>query len=228
MTDDARLVMSQGPQPGQTFMLDKDVMTIGRDPSNDIVVNDPQASRQHARLTRRGSQVVIEDLGSTNGTFANGVRLTDPHTLSNNDVIGLGDSVKLTYYGAGADASMMAPTEILGEPTVPLQQGHTPLPPQPGYTPPPPPRPAPQPAYTPPPPAAYTPPPPPATFTPPPPAYGAQPGEEQKDNKKLFIGCGCLALVLLCVGAAIFLWYAPASFWQALQSWGIPIPTLPF
>ncbi|OQY20253.1 MAG: hypothetical protein B6I34_08780 [Anaerolineaceae bacterium 4572_32.1] len=109
MSNDSRLVMNQGPQPGQTFMIDKDLVTLGRDPSSELVINDPQASRQHARITRRGNLEVIEDLGSTNGTFVNGVRLTDPHTLTNGDVIGLGDSIRLTYYGSGA--SMMAPTE---------------------------------------------------------------------------------------------------------------------
>ncbi len=162
------------------------------------------------RRTTEGNLEVIEDLGSTNGTFVNGVRLTDPHTLTNGDVIGLGDSIRLTYYGSGA--SMMAPTEVLGEPTAPLR---------PSYTPPPPPPPAP-PAYTPPPPA-YTPPPPPSA----PPVYASPPVEEKKKSK-LWIGCGCLVLVLICVALVIFLWYAPESFWLTLQNWGIPIPTMPF
>jgi len=106
MIDGSWLVMSQGPQPGQTFMLDRDWLTIGRDPSNDIVINDPQVSRQHARITRQGQMVVIEDLGSTNGSFANGVRLTGPHVLSNGDVIGLGDGVTLTYYEVGIAADI--------------------------------------------------------------------------------------------------------------------------
>jgi len=209
MSNDSRLVMNQGPQPGQTFMIDKDLVTLGRDPSSELVINDPQASRQHARITRRGNLEVIEDLGSTNGTFVNGVRLTDPHTLTNGDVIGLGDSIRLTYYGSGA--SMMAPTEVLGEPTAPLRPSYTPPPPQPA-----------PPAYTPPPPA-YTPPPPPSA----PPVYASPPVEEKKKSK-LWIGCGCLVLVLICVALVIFLWYAPESFWLTLQNWGIPIPTMPF
>ncbi|MEA3338785.1 MAG: FHA domain-containing protein [Chloroflexota bacterium] len=208
MTNDSRLVMSQGPQPGQTFMIDQDVVTMGRDPTNDIVINDPQASRQHAHIKRQGNLMIIEDLGSTNGTFANGVRLTGPHTLSNGDAIGLGDSVRLTYYGASPDASMTAPTEVLvGEPIAP---------PQP--TPPPPPQPAPPPAYA-------APPPPPASA--PPPYAPAPPVEEKKS--KLWIGCGCLALLIVaCVGAGVFLWYAPASFWQTLIDLGLPIPALSF
>ena len=103
--DDSRLVMSQGPQPGKTFVLDRDVLMIGRDPGNDIVIAETQASRQHTRITRQGNFLVLEDLGSTNGTFVNGVRLTAPHTLTNGDVIGIGDAVVLTFYGTGAAAT---------------------------------------------------------------------------------------------------------------------------
>jgi len=208
MTNDSRLVMSQGPQPGQTFMIDKDVMTLGRDPSNDIVINDPQASRQHVRITRRGNLMVIEDLGSTNGTFANGVRLTGPHTLSNGDAIGLGDSVRLTYYGAGTDASMMAPTEVLGKPAAPLQPSYTP-----------PPQPAPPPAYTPPPPPSA------------PPAYAAAPPVEKKGKSWLGMGCGCLVLLIIvgCVGVFALdyfgmlppIFYRPL-FWLGLDSFFVP------
>ncbi|MBN1956296.1 MAG: FHA domain-containing protein [Anaerolineae bacterium] len=99
MTDGFRLVMTQGPQSGQTFTLDSEIITIGRDPSNDLAIGHLQVSRQHARLTLQGGVIVLEDLGSTNGTFVNGMRLTSPHTLANGDVVGLGESVTLTFYG---------------------------------------------------------------------------------------------------------------------------------
>jgi predicted component of type VI protein secretion system len=107
-------------------MLDRDWLTIGRDPSNDIVINDPQVSRQHARVTRQGQMVVIEDLGSTNGSFANGVRLTGPHVMSNGDVIGLGDGVTLTYYEVGIAADIAE--TVVGHPgsAVPPPPGSTP------------------------------------------------------------------------------------------------------
>lgn len=211
MINDSRLVMNQGPQPGQTFMIEKDPVTMGRDPSNNFVINDPQASRQHARITRRGNMMVLEDLGSTNGTFVNGVRLTDPHTLSNGDEIGLGDSVRLTYYGAGANASMMAPTEVLvGDPTMPLRSGYTP-PPQPA---------PPQPSFTPPPPA-YAPPPPPLPPMGAPPVYApAPPIEEEKSKTWLWMGCGCLVLLIIvaCVGifALDYLGMLPPIFYRPL------------
>ena len=87
--DGFRLVMTQGPEPGQTFTLDRDTLTIGRDPTSEVVIVDAQVSRQHARLVRQGNVVLLEDLGSTNGTFVNGVRVTTSHALSNGDVIAL-------------------------------------------------------------------------------------------------------------------------------------------
>ena len=201
MTDSSRLVMSQGPQPGQTFVLDQDLLTLGRDPGNNIVINDPQVSRQHTRIVRQGDLMVVEDMGSTNGTFVNGMRLTEPHTLANSDVIGLGDVVTLTYYGVD-----IAATEVLaGSPTA--------SPALPSYGPPPP-------TFEPTPPPAY------AAVSPPPPA--APPVEEIKSKTRLWIGCGCLVFILACIAVGLFVWYAPASFWQALIDLGIPVPTWPF
>lgn len=205
MTDSSRLVMSQGPQPGQTFALDQDLLTLGRDPGNNIVINDPQVSRQHARITRQGDLMVIEDMGSTNGTFVNGMRLTGPHTLANGDVISLGDTVTLTHYGVIIEGVSIATTEPLaGRPAVSEA------------------------------PPSYGPPPP--IFEPAPPAYAAAPPpppaapqvNETKSKTRLWIGCGCLGLILACIAGGLFVCYAPASFWQALIDLGIPVPTWPF
>jgi hypothetical protein len=173
MTDSPRLVVNQGPEPGQTFVLEQDALTLGRDPHNDIVISDPQVSRQHARIVRQGNLMVVEDVGSTNGTFVNGMRLTGSHALANGDVIGLGDAVTLTYYGASP-----ATTEpLVGRRTIPMES--------PSYEAPPPP----PPAY-----AAAS-----------PPAYtAAPPVEEKKSRTGLWIGCGCLVLLIIFVCVAVF------------------------
>lgn len=92
-----RLVVRRGPQPNQTYELSKDIVALGRDITNDIVINDPEVSRHHCRLTRTPTGYTLEDLGSTNGTFVNGQRLTGVRSLLNGDTIGLGETVTLSY-----------------------------------------------------------------------------------------------------------------------------------
>ncbi|MGV2435424.1 MAG UNVERIFIED_CONTAM: FHA domain-containing protein [Anaerolineae bacterium] len=59
--DGFRLVMRRGPQPNQAYELNKDVITIGRDITNDIVINDPEVSRHHLRFTRTEDGYTLED-----------------------------------------------------------------------------------------------------------------------------------------------------------------------
>lgn len=66
-------------------------LTIGRDPGNDLAIDDEQVSRVHAELAPIGNAWVIDDRGlSTNGTFINGERLTDRARLTDRDLIGIG------------------------------------------------------------------------------------------------------------------------------------------
>ena len=100
--DNFRLVVRRGPQPNQSYDLNKDIVTLGRDITNDIVINDPEVSRHHMRMTRGAGGFTIEDLGSTNGTFVNGQRLTGARPLRPGDMIGLGETVTLAYEAFGA------------------------------------------------------------------------------------------------------------------------------
>jgi hypothetical protein len=94
-----RLIVRRGPQPNQIYELNKGIITIGRDITNDIVINDPEVSRHHCRLTQGGGGYTVEDLGSTNGTFANGQRLTGAQPLNHGDMLGMGETVTLAYEG---------------------------------------------------------------------------------------------------------------------------------
>jgi predicted component of type VI protein secretion system len=106
-----QFVMRSGPTPGVVFPLEGDQLTIGRDSSNQVAINDAEISRKHARLTFQGGKFVLEDLGSTNGTFVNGQRLAGPVVLKPGDVVSLGEQIVLMYDAINMDpgATMAAP-----------------------------------------------------------------------------------------------------------------------
>lgn len=99
-----QFVMRSGPTPGVTFPLEGDQLTIGRDSTNGVAINDAEISRRHARLMFQGGKYVLEDLGSTNGTFVNGQRLAGPVVLKPGDVVSLGEQIVLMYDAIAADA----------------------------------------------------------------------------------------------------------------------------
>ncbi len=66
------LSIIKGPQTGNTFDLDGEETTIGREPANSIFLNDMTVSRAHAKIIYRNGGAVIEDLGSLNGTWVDG------------------------------------------------------------------------------------------------------------------------------------------------------------
>jgi hypothetical protein len=78
------------PPAGASFPLDA-IATLGRDVNNTIVVEDPFASSEHAVLTFRGRTWYIEDLGSTNGTYVNGVQVDNVSPLGFGDEVQVGE-----------------------------------------------------------------------------------------------------------------------------------------
>ncbi|MEW6155532.1 MAG: DUF3662 and FHA domain-containing protein [Actinomycetota bacterium] len=76
-------------QDGTRIALGEDPVTIGRLPECDVVLSDPNVSRRHAEVRRRGNDFVVVDLGSTNGTKVNGAG-TRERRLNDGDEIGLG------------------------------------------------------------------------------------------------------------------------------------------
>jgi len=128
----ANLVIRQGPQAGMSFPLTGHQLVIGREEGTDVPLQDPEASRRHALISWQGGQYIIEDLGSTNGTFVNGIQLTAPQALNPGDSIGIGQTALVfhlaeTQRGIGPTpqartASYVAPSP---EPVVASQRNKT-------------------------------------------------------------------------------------------------------
>jgi hypothetical protein len=90
-----RLVVVKSPalDKGSDIPLDTVAVTVGRDGHNDIPLpGDKFASTSHARFNPRGDGVWLEDAGSTNGTYLNGVKLRRPKRLDPGDVIRIGET----------------------------------------------------------------------------------------------------------------------------------------
>jgi len=91
----------QGPYlvdpTGREHRLTGETITIGRAVENDIVITSKRISREHARVRREGSRVMLEDLNSTNGTFLNEERVLAPAVLHDEDQIKIGDVVLLFH-----------------------------------------------------------------------------------------------------------------------------------
>jgi pSer/pThr/pTyr-binding forkhead associated (FHA) protein len=94
-----RLVVIAGPsvEVGEVHMLNSAALAMGRGPENDLPLeSDTFASVRHARIEPRRDGVWVEDVGSTNGTYVNGARLSKPRRLAPGDVIRVG-STDLRY-----------------------------------------------------------------------------------------------------------------------------------
>ncbi len=81
---------------GAELLLEGDVLNLGRAPDNHIVVNDQRVSRYHCVLKRQGTDYVLEDTGSPNGTYVNGERIVRLRALKSGDVVLVGP-MKLTF-----------------------------------------------------------------------------------------------------------------------------------
>ena len=87
-----RLVAISGPLRDSVFALPMEELSLGRDASNGLPINDPSVSRRHCLIQREGGGFKLRDLDSRNGTLVNGEAVTD-HWLHHLDEIAVGDSV---------------------------------------------------------------------------------------------------------------------------------------
>ena len=128
MESTARLLIRIGSQPEQEYTLTQEVTILGREAINDLVINDAEVSRRHSRIMLESEGFMIEDLGSTNGTFVNGQRVTAAMVLYHGDTIELGKSARLVFLGsAPRDAAQPPAMQGSGElgaaaPIAPVQQ----------------------------------------------------------------------------------------------------------
>jgi pSer/pThr/pTyr-binding forkhead associated (FHA) protein len=76
---------------GREHLLSDEITTIGRALENDIVITSKRVSRGHARVRREGWRAILEDTGSTNGTFLNDERVLAPVELHDGDRVSIGD-----------------------------------------------------------------------------------------------------------------------------------------
>ena len=172
MTPAFRLILRSGPHAGQVYNLDKNEYYIGRDPANDIVVDDPEVSRRHARIYLQGQYFVVEDMGSRNGVIVNGEKINSPCMLRAGEVFSLGETTSFQMESPRVDSvdTVAAPGR---QAYAPAQHIPPPQYQQQGY-------------------AQQMPPP--QMRTPPPPQYYPPPYNQSRPKKK---GSGGLVLVLL-------------------------------
>ena len=90
--------------------LQRTPMWIGRDPSNDIVLTDPMASRCHAVIERRGGQYYVRDCNSLNGFTVNGDRLSE-RGLRSGDLVGIG-ATRLVYWDGATSPAGATPRTV--------------------------------------------------------------------------------------------------------------------
>lgn len=185
----AKIILRRHQQNDETFTLQEGITTIGRSEQNDIAIADPEVSRRHARITFQDGAFLLEDLGSTNGTFVNGRRLNTPTPLKDGDIIYLGETIQLdfiivdpdalpsyeqaTLYDQQIDTPFLEPLAAQAPEPLPDLDDIQPVQPQPDST----------------------------------EILGTPPALTENGRRKWIIGCGCLPfiLILLCVGILFFL-----------------------
>jgi len=92
-----KLLGSDDKTSSKEFELIESEIVLGRDDSADITIPAQAVSRRHAKLTRKGDAYEIEDLGSSNGTFVNGQKLSGSRSLKSGDNIRLGQIITLAF-----------------------------------------------------------------------------------------------------------------------------------
>ena len=103
------ILHTQSSTPSSEFEIKKAEIIIGRDENfADVTISIPEISRRHARLIREGNGYVVEDLGSSNGTFVNGQQVAGRCPLKSGDQIQLGRYITLVYTAPVSESAATA------------------------------------------------------------------------------------------------------------------------
>ena len=119
-------IMRDGPLSGQSFLLDRPVITIGRGIECAIVINDTSISRCHAQVLRQANGNYVQDLDSRNGTTVNNEPLLAPRLLQPGDIVCFGN-IHLEYTPIQAARTTPLPMIITPQPSPRLTSGPMPL-----------------------------------------------------------------------------------------------------
>ena len=92
-SDKAMLVIHRGPAQGSRFLLDSNMVSIGRSPESDVFLDDVTVSRKHAHIERTRSDFSISDSHSLNGTYVNSISVTT-------QILRMGDEIQIGKFHA--------------------------------------------------------------------------------------------------------------------------------
>jgi DNA-binding winged helix-turn-helix (wHTH) protein len=107
------LVAQEGPLKGQRWQLSQTIV-LGREASCDVVVADRQISRFHARITPTTEGMILEDLGSKNGTHLNGTPLTAPVVLQDGDLVSVAMAQQFLFLTSDATMPLLEGSSQVG------------------------------------------------------------------------------------------------------------------
>ena len=108
----ARLSIRTGPDAGKVLELSQRELVIGRTAPAGLIIAHPEISRRHARVVYQQGNYILEDLGSSNGTFINGQPLRGSQTLTDGTEIQLGSQIKLVFNQPSFGAQSAARTTV--------------------------------------------------------------------------------------------------------------------
>jgi len=85
-----KLTLLLGRKTMRVYDIDQETISIGRDEDTDIVIDNTSVSRKHAEIRKEGFRWVVEDMGSSNGTYLHGQKIESPQAVAVGDEIGFG------------------------------------------------------------------------------------------------------------------------------------------